>query len=270
MSIQEISKWLIKSKRPIDFFGDISQDEIKNQYRNYAKILHADSGTFKDDDEKKLANEAFILLCNLYKLALKEIDDGIYSITDQLSLYERSTPLFEINLSNDTYKFYEYYCVSEVADIYKGTRGNEIVYLKKAIDPADNDLISDEFEVLSSLNHYSLPKVERQILINDSMSLIMKEVKGYTVPELLDNYSNIPAEHVMWILERLFNVVGYLHSNYIVHGNIKPENIVINPDTHNVSLLGFSMCIRNANTDAAKYKIINDGYTIRLLENSKG
>jgi serine/threonine protein kinase len=90
----------------------------------------------------------------------------------------------------------------------------------------------------------------------------MREVKGITMPELMEQYKKgVPAEHVMWMLERLLSVVGYLHSNCVVHGNIKPENIIINKETHNVSLVGFSFCIANANTVEAQYKIINDFYT---------
>ena len=99
-------------------------------------------------------------------------------------------------------------------------------------------------------------------MVNDTNAILMREVKGITMPELLEQYKKgVPAEHVMWMLERLLSVVGYLHSNCVVHGNIKPENIIINKDNHNVSLLGFSFCIPNANTSEAQYKIVNDYYT---------
>ena len=90
----------------------------------------------------------------------------------------------------------------------------------------------------------------------------MREVKGITMNELMDQYKRgVPAKHVMWMLERLLSVVGYLHSNFVVHGNIIPENIIINKDNHNVTLLGLSFCIPNANTEDAHYKIVNDFYT---------
>ena len=99
-------------------------------------------------------------------------------------------------------------------------------------------------------------------MVNDTNAILMREVKGITMPELSEQYKKgVPAEHVMWMLERLLSVVGYLHSNCVVHGNIKPENIIINKDNHNVSLLGFSFCIPNANTAEAQYKIVNDYYT---------
>jgi len=90
----------------------------------------------------------------------------------------------------------------------------------------------------------------------------MREVKGITMPELLKQYNNgVPAEHVMWMLERMLSVVGYLHSNCVVHGNIKPENIIINKENHNVSLLGLSFCIKCADNADSHYKIVNKFYT---------
>ena len=134
--------------------------------------------------------------------------------------------------------------------------------MKVAINPEDNDLITTEYNVLSTIRHQSLPYVEQKIMVNDTNSILMREVKGITMPELLEQYKKgVPAEHVMWMLERLLSVVGYLHSNCVVHGNIKPENIIINKDNHNVTLSGFSFCIPNANTAEAQYKIVNDYYT---------
>lgn len=151
------------------------------------------------------------------------------------------TPLFEITIKGELFQFYENVFEGEVGYIFKGTSANDIVYLKVAIDPDDNDLINTEYNVLSTLRHQSLPYVEQKIMVNDTNAILMREVKGVTMPELMGQYPRgVPAEHVMWMLERLLSVVGYLHSNCVVHGNIKPENIIINKDNHNVSLLGFS------------------------------
>jgi serine/threonine protein kinase len=78
----------------------------------------------------------------------------------------------------------------------------------------------------------------------------------------MEEYPNgVDAEHVMWMLERLFSVVGYLHSNRIVHGNIKPEHVIINKKNHNVSLCGFSLCITEADKPTARYKVANEIYS---------
>lgn len=258
MTIKKIYEKLLKAKRPIDFFGSVTTEkELKSVYKEYAKKVHPDVA-----EDSYLASEACSILNKLYKDGQEELKQGTYDIVDPIQIYKHKTPLFEITVKGELYQFYENVFEGEVAYIFKGISQDDIVYLKMAIDPADNDLLETEYEILANTRHQSLPYVEHKIKINDSNAIIMREVKGITMTELLAQYPNgVPAEHVMWMLERLLSVVGYLHSNCIIHGNIKPENIIINKENHNVSLIGFSFCIPKANTKEAQYKIVNDYYT---------
>jgi len=259
MTVREVYQKLVKARRPIDFFGDVNPDEVKKLYRKYGKIVHPDIAR---GDEKYIAEQAMSILNKLYSEAQKEYESGIYTITDTVDLYDMSTPLFEFEIDGTAHKFYEHFFRGEVADLYKGTNGEYIIFLKVATDPADNDLIDAEFKTLETLTHQSLPIVEKQIMVNDTSAIIMREVEGTPLPRLMEEYpKGVPAEHVMWMLERLFSIVGYLHYNKVVHGNIKAEHIIINKKNHNVSLLGFSLCITKADKPTAKYKVVNDIYT---------
>jgi serine/threonine protein kinase len=242
----------------MDFFGNVSADEIKACYYSYAKIVHPDQAV----GDNRLAGETMSILNRVYKQALSEIADGIYGIVKPLDIYARSDPLFQFDISGRKLKFYEHFFAGEVADLYKGTDENNIVFLKVAIDDNDNHLIEKEFALLSRLSHQSLPIVEEQIVLNNKAAFLMREAEGTPLPELLLEYPRgIPAEHVMWMLERLLSGVGYLHFNKIVHGNIKPEQIVVNRDNHNVFLLGFSFSIEKADQKSAYYQIVNDIYS---------
>jgi len=260
MAVKQIYEKLLQAKRPIEFFGEMAtEEELKKAFRQYAKKIHPD---IVPEKEKYIAGEAFSILNKLYNLGLSELEQGIYGIVDPVQIYKNMSPLLEITIKGKLYQFYENVFEGEVAYIFKGISSKTIVYLKVAMNSEDNDLITTEYNVLSTLRHPSFPYVEQKIMVNDTNAILMREVKGVTMPELLEQYTKgVPAEHVMWMLERLLSVVGYLHSNCVVHGNIKPENIIINKDNHNVSLLGFSFCIPNANTPEAQYKIVNDYYT---------
>ena len=242
MSIAELYDSLLKARRPFEFFGKVQkEEELRKSYRNFAKLIHPD---LVPDHEKYIAGEAFTILNKLYNQGLSELQKGVYNDISPLIMYKEMEPLFEITIRGTQYKFYENVFDGEVADIFKGISKDEIVYLKVATDPSDNDLLETEFEVLSNNRHQSLPYVLNIIKINDSKAILMRDAKGETVDELLKDYPHgIPAEHVLWMMERLLSVVGYLHYNCVVHGNIKPENIIINKDIHNVTLLGFSFCI---------------------------
>jgi len=259
MTIKELYDKLISSKKAIDFFGDIdSINELRKKFRDFSKIVHPDNVK----GNKYIASEAFQMLNKLYQEGEEELKAGTYGVVDPIQLYKLNTPLFEININNKKYEFYEHLYEGEVANIYRGICNNELIYMKTCIDEADNELLENEYKVLSDNKHQLLPYVEKKIKVNGCTSLIMREVTGIPMPELLEKYTKgIPAEHVMWMLERLLNVVGWLHSNKIIHGNIKPENIIIDKDTHKVTLTGLAFAIQNANSKDAKYKIINDFYT---------
>lgn len=259
MTIKEIYDKLVSSKRAFDFFGKVdSLDELRKILRDFSKLVHPDNVK----DNKYIASEAFQILNRLYQEGKQELKAGTYGITDPIQLYKLNTPLFEIDIKGKKYEFYEHLYEGEVANIYRGICNNELIYMKTCIDEDDNDLLENEYNILLNNKHQLLPYVESKIKVNGCTSLIMREITGITMPDLLEQYTKgIPAEHVMWMLERLLNVVGWLHYNKIIHGNIKPENIIIDKNTHKVTLAGLAFSIQNANSEDARYKIINDFYT---------
>ena len=259
MELKEIFNKLVKARRPADFFGDVSEDNQRILFRAYTKMVHPDTAPA---GQKYLAGQAMSLLNKLNSEAEAEYRTGIYAVTDTMDLYSKGEPLFEIELDGISHKFYEHYFKGEVGNLYKGTNGGYIVFMKVAADPADNVLIDAEFKTLDETKHHALPIVERRLMINGCCAFTMREIEGTPLLKLMEEYpAGVPAEHVMWMLERLFSVVGYLHSNRIVHGNIKPEHVIVNKKNHNVSLCGFSLCIPEADKPEARYKVANDVYS---------
>lgn len=265
MSINEISERLINSKRPIDFFGDITDEQIKKEYRKYARICHPDLASAEN---KKIAESTTALLNDFYEKALEELKEGTYNLSE-LDIIKKSSPLFEVKSKDSVYTFYREYALGDVAVTYYGLDGdsNEVI-LKYPIEESDNDLIKSEYELLKELDHISLPKVVKRVKINGHESIVMSKVNGETVESIIGSYGPIPEEHVAWMLERMLSVIGYLHYNKIVHGNIKPDNLIVDIDTHNVTLLDYSLCIKEADASGARYRIINDDYSAPYIDSS--
>ena len=259
MIVQEIYNRLVKARRPHDFFGNVGENEQKLLFRTYAKAIHPDTVS---DSQLYIAEQAMMLLNKLNEQAIEEYRAGTYAVTDTVDLYKKGSPLFEFELERKAHRFYEHFFKGEVGNIYTGTNGEYVIFLKVAADPADNDLIRNEFKTLNVTKHHSLPVVENQVMINDRFAFVMREIEGTPIPKLMAEYPHgVSAEHIMWMLERLFSVVGYLHSKKIVHGNIKPEHVIVNKKIHNMSLCGFSLCITEADRPTARYKVANEVYS---------
>ncbi len=260
MNVKQIYEKLITARRPKDFFGNIeSIQELHDIYKKISKQIHPDVVSSED---AYYASEAFIMLHRLYVQGVNEYDNGLYDVKSSEEEYKKSIPIFQVNYGEKRYIFYKRLCAGEVAEIFEGVCDKNSVCIKIPISKNDSDLIKNEFEMLSKIHHQSIPYVEDKFSINNSTCFTMRKVEGVSAEELMKQYpSGVPAEHVLWMIERLLSVVGFLHIHHIVHGNIKPENLIITKKNHNVTLLGFSFAIPNANRKSAKYKIVNEFYT---------
>lgn len=260
MTRQELYNMFVRSKRPIDCFGDVKDEaELKKVYRNFARQIHPDTASPRD---KYISEQGMSILNDLYNLGLTELEQGIYSIKNILDLYQHQDPLFEIKVKGNPYKFYEQVATGEVADIYRGIADNNLVVLKIAMDEGDNALLKQEFDTLNSYTHQSMPIVRDFVKINGRAGIVMDNIEGMPLVEIMKKYpKGLDPKIVMWVMERLFSIVGYLHSNMIVHGNIIPENIIINGINHNTSLLGFSFHIPKANEKDKHYQIRSEEFS---------
>ena len=267
MPIKEILDILVNAIEPEHVFIGKTKEEIKKEYRCFAKICHPDVVAFED---KSLAEKTIILLNKFYELANKKIDEGTYGIEDIKELYKKKKVLFSFEHKGKKYDIYQAIKEEDVSVIYEGVCDDEVIRLKISNNEDDNSLLDAEFKILNEFDHLGLPSVISKLKINGRRALIMKKEVGLSVDEIKREYGYIPQEHIAWILERLLSIVGFLHSNKIVHGNIKPDNIIIDVENHNVKLMDYTLCIQNAHEKSSKYKIINDDYTPNYVdENSK-
>lgn len=258
MTLADIYKKLSESYRPIEFFGDVDEIGLKKRYRVYLKVCHPDSAPDSDYD---LALKTTMLLNQIYTSAIQEIRNHTYAIINETDLLKSKKVLFQFDFKDNNYKFYDYYASEDVSDLYLGLCEDKEVILKIPIENNDSDLIDNEYNMLSRLKHLGFPKIIGILKINGKTSLMFEKGNEISLERLKKDYGNIPDEHICWILERLLSVVGYLHSEKIVHGNIKAENILIDVANHNVILKDYTLSINKANEYDKRYKIINDYYT---------
>ncbi len=88
MNLAFINQKLQTARYSLDVFGALNgnQDEqckqLKSLFHSMAKVTHAD--LFNNDEDKKIAHEAFIKLMEWYERGLKDIVNDRYSNPEPL------------------------------------------------------------------------------------------------------------------------------------------------------------------------------------------
>lgn len=159
-----------------------------------------------------------------------------------------------------------YRIIAEIAEggfgrTYKGehTSLGTPVCLKHAskISPQDEQLLMEEAKAIWDLRHYSIPSIRDILKMDDgSLVLVMSFIPGPTLQQAIEKTTRLDPENVAWIAERVLNALKYIHFHGVVHGDMKPSNIIVQPDSHQVSIVDFGLSmIRPSRSDQAK------GYT---------
>lgn len=124
------------------------------------------------------------------------------------------------------------------------------------ISALDEEMLFDEARAMWDLRHFGIPAIRDILQMDDgSYSLVMSYVPGPTLAEIIEKKGSLDPEHVAWIGERIINILKYLHFHGVVHGDMKPQNIIVQPDTHTVSLVdyGLSAVKPNSKSDGKGY-----------------
>ena len=127
----------------------------------------------------------------------------------------------------------------------------------KQISPEYEEVMSHEAQAMWDLRHHAIPAIRDYVRLDDgSVALVMGFVEGPTLHDLVEQKGPIEAEDVAWIAERILNALKYLHYNGIIHGDLKPKNIIVQPSSHEVVLVDFGLAAVRPDDTAASL-----GYT---------
>ncbi|MDJ1182472.1 trifunctional serine/threonine-protein kinase/ATP-binding protein/sensor histidine kinase [Roseofilum casamattae] len=94
--------------------------------------------------------------------------------------------------------------------------------------------ISKNLEVEGIIQPYALERYKNRY------ALIMEDVGGISLAEYKDT-SSLSIVQFLEIALQLANILHHLHQNKIIHKDIKPANILIHPETKQVTLIDLSI-----------------------------
>jgi len=131
--------------------------------------------------------------------------------------------------------------------VYRGIRNADRshVILKTFVQefPSTSDLehLKREFEILSKLQIPGVAKALSLDTYRKSLALVLEDIGGEPLRKWLDLRTRFDLEQFLEIAVRLAGTLAELHQTRIIHKDINPKNIVLNPVTMVVQLIDFSI-----------------------------
>ena len=136
---------------------------------------------------------------------------------------------------SDIYEKIEKLGEGAFGSVYKVKRKNsttrEIIRALKEIskdsicDSENEEEIRNEIEVLKNLDHPNIMKIFEFFEDENNMYLINEYCGGGDIAGLMDKFGVFPEFLLKYVMFQVFLAISFLHSNKVVHGDIKRENI---------------------------------------------
>lgn len=96
-----------------------------------------------------------------------------------------------------------------------------------------------EFRILSCLCHPSIPSAYDSFYDTDCFYIVEEYISGQNLSQYVRTFGPFPEQSVYSIALRLCDVLGYINSKNIIHGDIKPSNIIMSDISEDIFLIDF-------------------------------
>jgi eukaryotic-like serine/threonine-protein kinase len=130
---------------------------------------------------------------------------------------------------------------------------DRIVAIKKLSIPTSQDAgahrqFLDEARATAALHHPSIVTLHDAIELDGDGYLVAEYVEGENLRNIIRNHSVLPTQAIH-IATDLADALEFAHRNGIIHGDIKPENVIVTPSGR-PKLLDFGIARNVADPDA--------------------
>ena len=79
--------------------------------------------------------------------------------------------------------------------------------------------------------------------LSDRVALVLEDIGGRSLRHLLDESGPLSVETFLDYGIRITKALGHIHANGVIHKDIKPQNIIVNPVTGVVKIADFSISV---------------------------
>lgn len=227
---------------------------------NYYEVLQVDRRA--SPEVIKAAHRALV---QLYRIGTNEGDKEIaiaineaYAVLgnkDKRTAYDGTRENLQ-GLEVGPYIVLEHIASGAIGDTYRGVHKllNEPVCIKHCanISTTAEAILMAETKAVWDLRHYALPTMRDFIkLVDGTAAIVMSYIPGPTLAQIVEKNGKLEAEHVAWIAERVLNGLSYMHNfGRVVHGDLKPQNIIVQPTEHMAVLVDFGLAMKNPTSNS--------------------
>ena len=149
-----------------------------------------------------------------------------------------------MNFSHQGYEILEEIGEGGAGKVYKAYHKNlrKIVVIKQLKAIMDDDIQRVEVDILKNLHHSYLPQVFDFFIIDHTAYTVMDYIAGESLKSKIDRGEHFSEKQVLKYAKQICEALAYLHSRSlpVIHGDIKPDNIMITPED-NVCLIDFNI-----------------------------
>ncbi|MBD3560357.1 serine/threonine-protein kinase PknK [Planktothrix sp. FACHB-1355] len=133
--------------------------------------------------------------------------------------------------------------------IYRGVRKQDKTAVIIKTIPAEYPTLEQitrlrhEYKILQALDIKGIVRVYSLENYQNRLALILEDLSGQSLKQFI-TYKKLEIRDFLDIAIQLAEALGDLHKNHIIHKDIKPHNILINPSDGQVKIIDFSIASR--------------------------
>ncbi|OJJ25649.1 hypothetical protein BI308_10000 [Roseofilum reptotaenium AO1-A] len=99
-----------------------------------------------------------------------------------------------------------------------------------------------EYEIIKNLNAEGLKGVVRvyNLESNDRLTIVLEDFGGQSLVQL-KLAGHVEVSHFFTIAALVTDIIGQIHQRYVIHKDLNPSNIVLNPTTGEIKVIDFGI-----------------------------
>ena len=252
---------VMQALRPEDAFKELTvllpprllEKHLTPEMEQMRAVL--DKERYSSYDDKASAEAARTKLEQLHADALVKAEKGLYALDD---FTPTSLPSGgkSIVVGDTVYAVGERFHVGQHSTLFKGRmkidHGSGGVVLRVSNAASENPYLFNEIRMLDLLRRNdvgywrNIPFMLDRFSAGERVGIIYRYFEGVTLTTVRTNRlhrDGLDQRHVVWVMDRLLGLLGYVHSLGIIHGRIDPERVRVRPGNHNALLTGWGHAV---------------------------